>query len=133
MRDPRNAFHLAVPCRDLDEAVAFYESGLGCKLCRRYEDRVTFNMFGDQLVCHLSPGSIDPHPEPYPRHFGITFREEADFNAMAERIQSRGLRLFAPVSIRFAGLPEEHLTFFILDPSNNFLEFKFYRLPEMMY
>lgn len=135
MRDSHNVFHLAIPCRDLDETVAFYENGLGAKLCRRYEDRVTFNFFGDQLVCHLSPDHVDCDSEldPYPRHFGITFREEADFLAVVRRIESRGLKFFAPISSRFAGLPEEHQTFFLLDPSHNFLEFKFYRSPEMMY
>ncbi|SVE39576.1 uncharacterized protein METZ01_LOCUS492430, partial [marine metagenome] len=29
MRNQNNAFHLAVPCRDLQEAVDFYENKLG--------------------------------------------------------------------------------------------------------
>ena len=36
------------------ETVDFYVTKLGCKLARRYDDRVTFDFFGDQLVCHLS-------------------------------------------------------------------------------
>ena len=31
MRNQNNAFHLAVPCRDLQEAVDFYENKLGCE------------------------------------------------------------------------------------------------------
>ena len=38
MREQRDAFHLAIPARDLDEAQAFYVAGLGCKLARRYDD-----------------------------------------------------------------------------------------------
>ena len=76
MRNQNNAFHLAVPCRDLQEAVDFYENKLGCENRRTYDDRVTFNFFGDQLVCHLSPDKIDTDPEPYPRHFGITFHDK---------------------------------------------------------
>ena len=72
MRDSNNAFHIAIPCKDLQEAVDFYEGKLGFENRRRYDDRVTFNMFGDQLVCHLSPDKIDTDPEPYPRHFGLT-------------------------------------------------------------
>ena len=49
MRNQNNAFHLAVPCRDLQEAVDFYENKLGCENRRTYDDRVTFNFFGDQL------------------------------------------------------------------------------------
>ena len=39
MRDSHNAFHLAVPVRDLDEAQEYYVAGLGCHLARRYDDR----------------------------------------------------------------------------------------------
>lgn len=72
MRDNNKVFHLAIPCKELDETVDFYEK-MGCKLARRYDDRVTFDFFGDQLVCHLSPENIDAEPSMYPRHFGITF------------------------------------------------------------
>ena len=49
MRDPNNAFHIAIPCKDLQEALDFYEGKLGFENKRRYDDRVTFNMFGDQF------------------------------------------------------------------------------------
>ena len=39
MREARDAFHLAIPARDLDEAFDFYVRGLGCKLARRYDER----------------------------------------------------------------------------------------------
>jgi extradiol dioxygenase family protein len=54
MRDSADAFHLAIPARDLDEAQDFYVAKLGCHLARRYADRITVDFFGDQLVCHLS-------------------------------------------------------------------------------
>ena len=57
MRESRDVFHLAIPVDDLDEAEAFYVGALGCKLARRYADRITIDFFGDQLVCHL-----DEHP-----------------------------------------------------------------------
>ena len=47
MRDSENVFHLAIPCKDLDETQDFYVEKLGCKLARRYADRVTLNFFGD--------------------------------------------------------------------------------------
>jgi extradiol dioxygenase family protein len=67
MRDINKVFHLAIPCKDLDERAEFYGK-LGCKLARRYPDRVTFNFFGDQVVCHLSPESVEALPKMYPRH-----------------------------------------------------------------
>ncbi len=59
MRDTDDVFHLAIPVADLDEAQAFYVAGLGCKLARRYDDRITLDFFGDQLVCHLSEPRCD--------------------------------------------------------------------------
>ena len=133
MRDPNNAFHLAIPCKDLEETVDFYESKLGCEPRRKYDDRVTFFFFGDQLVCHLSPDKIDFDPDPYPRHFGITFSNKEEFDSFVEHLVSNNIDFLQPISTRFEGMPEVHTTFFLKDPSNNVLEFKFYPNKEMMY
>jgi extradiol dioxygenase family protein len=132
MREARDAFHLAIPAADLDEAQEFYVGQLGCHLARRYNDRVTVDFFGDQLVCHLSP-HIDPDPELYPRHFGITFRRRDDFDAVLLLAEARGLHFFRKLEARFEGMVEQHLTFVLRDPSNNLIEFKHYRDPRMMY
>lgn len=132
MRDPVNTFHLAIPCRDLDEAFDYYVKGLGCQLARRYPDRITLNFFGDQLVCHLNE-DIDPNPKMYPRHFGITFRHREEFDQLLRLVQIRELPFFAEPTRRFVGLVEEHWTFLLIDPSNNLLEFKHYLDPRMMY
>ena len=50
MRTTFDVFHLAIPVHDLDEAQDFYVTSLGCKLARRYNDRITIDFFGDQLV-----------------------------------------------------------------------------------
>lgn len=133
MRNPENVFHLAIPCKDLDETQDFYVEKLGCKLARRYTDRVTLNFFGDQLVCHLAPDKIDPAPQLYPRHFGVTFKRKEDFEALWELAKKRDVEFFQDLSVRFLGKVEEHLTFFLKDPSNNLLEFKFYHDSTMMY
>ena len=133
MRDSENVFHIAIPSADLDDSARFYVDILGCKLARRYADRITLNFFGDQLVCHLAPEQVDSEPHMYPRHFGITFRYKQDFDALLERVKSQRLGVFRDVFIRFPGQPEEHLTFFLHDPSNNVLEFKHYLQSEMMY
>lgn len=133
MRDPNNVFHLAIPCRDLDAAFDFYVTKLGCKLARRYNDRITLDFFGDQVVCHLSERMIDPEPQAYPRHFGITFKEQRDFDALLHLARQRQLPFFAEPAKRFEGLIEEHLTFMLIDPSSNILEFKYYLDSRMMY
>jgi extradiol dioxygenase family protein len=129
----RRVFHLAIPCRDLDETVRFYVDGLGCRLARRREDRVNFDFFGDQVVCHLAPDGIDPEPEMYPRHFGMTFLEEEDFRDVLDRARRLQLPFFREPFVRFPGEPAEHETFFLRDPSNNLLEFKLYRDPAYVY
>jgi uncharacterized protein len=132
MRDSNNAFHLAIPCADLDAALAFYVTQLGCKLARRYDDRITLDFFGDQVVCHLTD-KIDHEPQMYPRHFGITFKDKAEYDAVLNLARRRELPFFAEPARRFEGLVEEHFTFMLIDPSNNLLEFKHYLDPRMMY
>ena len=133
MREPRDAFHVAIPARDLDEAMDFYVAGLGAKLARRYADRITLDFFGDQLVCHLAPDAVAGEPELYPRHFGVTFAREADFDRLLRLVEQRKLRVLREPARRFEGTAEEHRTVFLGDPSNNVLEFKWYVDPRMMY
>lgn len=132
MRDTQNVFHLAIPAKDLDEAYTFYVTKLGSKLARRYEDRITLDFFGDQLVCHLSQ-DYDHEPKMYPRHFGVTFHERSAFENLYKLAQQREVRIWGDMTTRFKGKIEEHLTFFLIDPSNNLLEFKYYHDDRMMY
>jgi extradiol dioxygenase family protein len=124
MRTTCDVFHLAIPVHDLDAAQHFYVELLGCKLARRYPDRITLDFFGDQLVCHLTdiPGSEQKPPSLYPRHFGVTFREATDFEALHKCAVIRKIPFFHDVSTRFEGMAEEHRTFVLLDPSGNLLE-----------
>jgi extradiol dioxygenase family protein len=135
VRTTTDAFHLAIPTYDLDQAEHFYAAGLGCTRARRYDDRVTFNFFGDQLVCHLStrPAPSGEELDLYPRHFGVTFHERSDFARIYELVKSRPLPLFRDLTERFSGLREVHETFVIRDPADNLIEFKHYSDPAMMY
>ncbi len=135
MRESRDVFHLAIPVYDLDEAFEFYVGALGCKLARRYADRITLDFFGDQVVCHLvePPEDRPTHLTLYPRHFGVTFREGGDFDAVHTLCVQRKIERFSEVSVRFEGLVEAHRTFVIKDPSDNLIEFKHYDDPRMMY
>jgi extradiol dioxygenase family protein len=137
MRESRDVFHLAIPAFDLDETVDFYVTKLGCKLARRYDDRVTFDFFGDQLVCHLSDAPAERTPmnelPMYPRHFGVTFRKKGDFESLHKLCQQRNVPFYSEVSLRFEGRIEVHSTFVVCDPASNLLEFKHYVDPRMMY
>jgi extradiol dioxygenase family protein len=133
LRNVEDAFHLAIPARDLYEAEEFYVTGLGCHLARRYDDRITLDFFGDQVVCHLSPGWETEPRQLYPRHFGITFRRREDFEHLLRLVEQRRLPVFQPLQPRFEGLVEEHQTIVLEDPTGNLLEFKHYLDPRMMY
>lgn len=132
MRDPHNVFHLAIPCSNLEETREFYVR-LGCRLARSYSDRITLDFFGDQVVCHLYPEGVDVEPHMFPRHFGTTFSRLEDYEALLAHCREEQLRFFADPFVRFEGLAEEHRTFFLVDPSNNVLEFKHYNRSDMMY
>lgn len=133
MRNPRNVFHLAIPSADLDASFDFFVTKLGCKLARRYDDRITLDFFGDQIVCHLCPDKIDDVVEMYPRHFGVTFETKQEFERLYNLAKQRELKFFKERFQRFKGMVEEHEAFFLIDPSNNLLEFKYYNDPRMMY
>jgi uncharacterized protein len=135
VRETRDVFHLAVPSYDLRASEDFYVDGLGCKLARRYDDRVTLDFFGDQLVCHLTDGPEGPPEAPklYPRHFGVTFYEGGDFERVHRLCLHRKIPFFADVSTRFAERVERHRTFVVRDPSDNLIEFKHYDDPRMRY
>jgi extradiol dioxygenase family protein len=133
LRDSGNAFHVAIPVADIDEAQEFYVTKLGCHLARRYDDRITLDFFGDQVVCHLTEGYESGPLELYPRHFGITFRHRQEFDDLLYLVAQRNVPVFRPAQPRFKGQVEEHETVVLVDPSGNLLEFKHYRDPRMMY
>jgi uncharacterized protein len=135
MRTAFDIFHLAIGVHDLNEAQDFYVTKLGCKLARRYDDRITLDFFGDQVVCHLTEAD-GPPPAPkslYPHHFGVTFHDPAAFEALYACAAIRKIPVYRDVVTRFEGMAEEHRTFVLIDPSGNLLEFKHYRDPRMMY
>lgn len=55
MNTREKIFHLAIPCRDLDEAHYFYVEGLGCRQARRYDDRITLDFLATKwsAIWHL--------------------------------------------------------------------------------
>ncbi len=46
---------------------------------------------------------------------------------------NEGLPFFLEPMVRFKGRQEEHVTFFLIDPANNLLEFKYYHDHSMVY
>lgn len=126
--------HIAVPCRDIDEAARWYSEVLGAEPVRILKDRVTFSFGGVlQLVCHLEKRAIDPNPRAYPRHFGLTFLRGEDFTRLTENIRELGIEFMVRPGLRFKNELHEHQTFMLADPSGNVVEFKCYVRPECSY
>jgi extradiol dioxygenase family protein len=124
--DDRPPFHLAFPCRDVAEAVAFYE-GLGATAGRVNEHAGILRFFGHQIVAHRV-AELETQTGIYPRHFGVMVgldqldRIEADLRRLAPEQTKRALR--------FPGEAIEHHSLQSRDPSGNVLEFKTYTNPD---
>jgi extradiol dioxygenase family protein len=128
-------FHIAFPVDDLAAARHFYGEVLGCPEGRSSEQWIDFNLFGHQIVAHLKPkagepedGSklhsnpVDGHDVPVP-HFGVVLTK-AEWQALAERVRTAGVRFVIEPYTRFAGEVGEQSTMFFLDPAGTALEFK---------
>ncbi|NNE98449.1 MAG: VOC family protein [Pyrinomonadaceae bacterium] len=125
-----NLFHLAFPVDDLEKAREFYGGVLECEEGRSSDIWIDFNLFGHQIVTHLSKDGggvkstnpVDSDNVPVP-HFGIVLKME-DWERFAEKLKSKGVEFIIEPKIRFEGEIGEQATMFFLDPSGNALEFK---------
>lgn len=126
-------FHLAFPVADIAQAKTYYADGLGCTIGRENAKSVILNLYGHQLVAHLADEPLVPQKGIYPRHFGLVFTAEADWDALLVRSQRQGLKFYQSPKQRFTGLPLEHRTFFLEDPFYNLLEFKYYLHPSAIF
>lgn len=122
-------FHLAFPVLDIPSTKAFYVDGMGCLAGRESENSIILGLYGHQLVAHVinQPGMLTEQSGIYPRHFGLVFHHEKTWMVLLERAQERRLKFYQKPKIRFVDTPLEHRTFFLVDPSHNILEFKYYR------
>ena len=133
-----NPFHLAFPVDNLDQARAFYGGVLGCTEGRSSDQWIDFDFFGHQLVAHLAPRTakahhnpVDGHDVPVP-HFGVVLDWD-DFDALADRIRTGGIRFAIEPYIRFQGKVGEQATMFFYDSAGNALEFKAFRDPTQLF
>jgi uncharacterized protein len=126
-------FHLAFPITNISDAKAYYVDGLGCILGRENPHALILNLYGHQLVAHITKEVLTPPPSIYPRHFGLIFTEENDWQGLLQRAQQRKLLFREEAKDRFVATTLEHRTFFLEDPFGNLMEFKYYRHPEAIF
>lgn len=133
-------FHLAFPVHDLAAARQFYGGLLGCPEGRSTDQWIDFDLYGHQLVAHLSPTAkahdphhnpVDGHAVPVP-HFGVIL-EWGDWEHLAALLKAAGVTFVIEPYIRFKGEVGEQATLFLLDPSGNALEFKAFKDPTQIF
>ncbi len=139
--DPgRPRFHIAFPVDDLAAARAFYSGVLGCGEGRSSPDWVDFDLYGHQIVAHVSPAEarrpgatnvVDGHAVPV-RHFGLVL-DWAAWEALRDRLVAAGAEFILAPGVRFAGEAGEHATMFVRDPAGNALEFKAFKDIAMLF
>lgn len=129
-------FHLAIPVYDLQESREFYSKTLGLKEMRSAMNWVDFDFFGHQIsLTAVRPGTdkiekqesclIDGDQIPV-RHFGMVL-PKAEWEALRDRLTEKLQKKFLiGPKVRFKGLDSEQGTFFLTDPSGNYLEFKYF-------
>ncbi len=122
----KTLFHLAFPVHDFSKAKSFYKDKLGFEVGRESKNAIIFQFDNHQIVAHKIPSLPEEQKGIYPRHFGLVFLEIEEFNAFINRLQINGLDFEIPLKTRFENTAIEHQSFFLKDPSNNLLEFKYY-------
>ncbi|MCB9593373.1 MAG: VOC family protein [Sandaracinaceae bacterium] len=126
-------FHLAFPVSDLAATERFYVDVLGCRVGRRAERWIDFDLRGHQISAHLIDGDVagpdanevDGDSVPV-RHFGLVL-EWDEWVRTCERLESLGVRPFIGPRVRFEGEPGEQGTLFVRDPSGNAIELKSFK------
>ena len=135
-------FHLSFPVKNIAQTKEFYVEGLGCTAGRESPNSLILNLQGHQLVAHIVSNdigdeigdeSLEKQKGIYPRHFGITFETEQAWESFLSNAQQKGLTFYQQPKHRFKGERIEHRTFFLEDPFQNLLEFKYYVHPSAIF
>lgn len=129
-------FHLAFKVKDIESTIDFYHIILGCDLGRQTENWVDFDFFGHQLSAHVSKkilpldycGNVENLKVPIP-HFGCILKE-ADFNTIKGQLKKYKIEFIVEPQTRYKNKMGEQQTMFILDFSNNPIEFKSFNSSE---
>jgi extradiol dioxygenase family protein len=115
-------FHLAFPVDDLDRAENFYRDVLGCGVGRRSDKWIDFDLWGHQVVAHLTESMPKTQRNPVDGdrvpafHFGVVLSVE-DWEALVDRMRGAGVEFVIEPRVRFEGEPGEQGTCFVRDHS----------------
>ena len=132
------AFHLSLPCHDIEETCRFYLNVLGCDAGRRSANWSDVDFFGSQLT-FVESSSVEYEQKRYSFngeslplfHFGALL-EEPLWRSTLDACTERGLELQGPIEFL---MPEAgtHLSFFVKDPNGYTIEFKCFHNPKEVF
>lgn len=127
------SFHFAFKVKDIVSTRKFYVDILGCREGRSTESWIDFNFFDNQLSAHISDnfpkldycGMVDGISVPIP-HFGCLL-STSQFKEVQKKLKNAAIDFIIKPQKRYVGKTSEQLTMFVLDYSNNPIEFKTFR------
>ena len=126
-------FHLAIPVHDLEKSVKFYKSIFPISFGRSAESWIDLNFYGHQLVLHKHEvfeaneglNHVDGDDVPFP-HFGIVLSVD-EFYSVTKNVEASEIDFYIEPRTRFKNTDGEQSTFFLKDPSGNFIEVKAFK------
>ncbi|MDG1543563.1 MAG: VOC family protein [archaeon] len=131
-------FHLAFPVDNLERTREFYTKVLGCKEGRSSERWIDFDMYGHQVVAHLTEELQNVQTNPVDgddvpsSHFGVILDMTA-WETLSKRLKTSGIKFIIEPHIRFKDEAGEQATMFFRDPCGNALEFKAFKNDDMIF
>ncbi|WP_299834054.1 VOC family protein [uncultured Tenacibaculum sp.] len=134
-----NRFHFAFKVKDIESTHEFYHEILNCTIGRQTEHWIDFDFFGHQLSAHISKnipeldycGKVDNIKVPIP-HFGCIVKDH-EFEFIKNALQSHDIEFIIPPQTRYKGTRGEQKTMFVLDFSDNPIEFKSFKNEEEIF
>lgn len=132
-------FHYAFKISDIESTRKFYVSILGCIEGRSTEKWIDFDFYGNQLSAHISKnipeldycGLVDGVNVPIP-HFGCVLSME-QFIEIETQLVKNNIQFIVEPQTRYLNQKGEQRTMFVLDFSNNPIEFKAFKNENEMF
>lgn len=125
-------FHLALPCKNIEETREFYEDIIKVKLGRRTENWLDVDLFGNQLT-FTRAGHFNFEFKNYKLddfvlpsfHFGVIVPVDK-WGELYTRLFQMDLEVTTEATF-MQNKTGEHLSFFVQDPNGYMLEFKSFK------
>lgn len=122
--------HLAISSHDLDQTIKFYELW-DFEVTERYEGYVILEKPGFQLVAHFIKEKLPFPKSQYPNHLGVVIIDKLEFDWLCDYFITLGNGdKYTDLITRYEGTSREQKAFYLLDPSNNVFEVKWYKEPK---